>query len=183
MSLLGVVLAGGRSSRMGRDKAGLMWGGQTLLEHQMALLKSLTCDSVLIAGRQDPRWPSLPDERPFRGPVEGVANVLDKMAAMFAIAPGKMLFVPLDMPLLEKDALEQLVLHKAPLVAFEGYPLPCALSVTPEVLDKIKFYRQQFTISMKGLWSVIPHSAWLPVVSPACLTNLNTPEEYERAKP
>lgn len=183
MSLLGVVLAGGRSSRMGRDKAELAWGAQSLIEHQVGLLKSLGCDSVLVAGRNDPRWPSLPDAKPFRGPVEGVANVLGVMAPMFAVAPGKALFIPLDMPLLGKAALERLVREKAPLAAFEGYPLPCAFAVTRGVAEAVAAYNKAPRVSMKGLWDVVPGAAWLQGVPEACLANINTREEYERVKP
>ena len=46
MSVIGVVLAGGRSSRFGRDKALLKIDGQTLLQRTVAMLKSVSAGRV-----------------------------------------------------------------------------------------------------------------------------------------
>lgn len=179
MSLLGIVLAGGRSSRMGQDKATLVWRGRTLLEHQVALLREAGCDAVLIAGRQDPRWPSLPDEKPFRGPVAGLAHALDKMSSLFAMAPGKLIMVPVDMPLLEASDLLPLIRHPAPLAAFTENPLPCALAVTPDIIRAIATSTIYASPPLKGLWGIIPGATWLTADDPTFLTNINTPEEWK----
>ena len=49
--LSGVVFAGGRSRRMGRDKAFLTIGGTTLVRRQVALLGAAGCNELLISGR------------------------------------------------------------------------------------------------------------------------------------
>lgn len=179
MSLLGIVLAGGRSSRMGQDKAALVWHGRTLLERQVALLREAGCDAVLIAGRLDTRWPSLPDEKPFRGPVAGLAYVLDKMSSLFVMAPGKIIMVPVDMPLLEASDLLPLIRHPAPLVAFMENPLPCALAVTPDIIRVIATSTLYASPPLKGLWGIIPGAAWLTPEDPTFLTNINTPEDWK----
>ena len=71
MKTLGAVLAGGRSSRFGSDKALAMLGGRTLLDHVLAALRP-HCDTVVIVGRDDVAdWP-----RPDMGPLAGIAGAL-----------------------------------------------------------------------------------------------------------
>src|SRR3546814_5673419 len=60
---LGAVLAGGRSSRFGSDKALAMLGGRTLLDHAQAALRP-HCDALIVVGRGEglADWPQ-PDMR------------------------------------------------------------------------------------------------------------------------
>ncbi|MFC3097014.1 molybdenum cofactor guanylyltransferase [Alteraurantiacibacter palmitatis] len=77
MSVMGLVLAGGQSTRFGSDKALAVLGGDTLLARAVATL-SAWCETVVIAGRDDaaaqglghciPDWP-----RPGLGPLAGIA--------------------------------------------------------------------------------------------------------------
>lgn len=55
MHCLGVVLAGGRSSRMGSDKALLNWQGRPLIEHMRALRLSAGAGQVLFSGISGPQ--------------------------------------------------------------------------------------------------------------------------------
>jgi molybdopterin-guanine dinucleotide biosynthesis protein A len=72
MKTLGAILAGGRSSRFGSDKALATLAGQTLLDHALAALRS-HCDAVIIVGRSTgiADWP-----RPDMGPLGGIAAAL-----------------------------------------------------------------------------------------------------------
>ncbi len=71
MKTLGAVLAGGRSSRFGSDKALAMLDGRTLLDHAVAALRP-HCDAVIVVGRDDVAdWP-----RPGMGPLGGIAGAL-----------------------------------------------------------------------------------------------------------
>ena len=71
MRTLGAVLAGGRSSRFGSDKALATLDGQTLLDHAMAALRP-HCDLVIVVGRGEVAdWP-----RPDMGPLGGIAGAL-----------------------------------------------------------------------------------------------------------
>jgi molybdopterin-guanine dinucleotide biosynthesis protein A len=71
--ILGVVLAGGQSSRFGSDKAMAQWRGRSLLSHAVDTLSGY-CELVVIAGRESgpalciPDWP-----RPGMGPLGGIA--------------------------------------------------------------------------------------------------------------
>lgn len=74
----GVVLAGGRSSRMGSSKAALEWHGSTLLRRTVGILARFGPVVVVRAAGQD--LPPLPpdvavvdDPRPGKGPLQGIA--------------------------------------------------------------------------------------------------------------
>ena len=71
--ILGVVLAGGQSSRFGSDKALAELGGRTLLLRAVDALSGW-CEQVVIAGREIGPAPCIPDwPRPGMGPLAGVA--------------------------------------------------------------------------------------------------------------
>lgn len=74
--VLGVVLAGGRSTRFGSDKAEAVYERRTLLEHAIATL-SLHCDDVVVAGRNVAPVRTVPDwPRVGMGPLGGLAGGL-----------------------------------------------------------------------------------------------------------
>ncbi|WP_433801127.1 molybdenum cofactor guanylyltransferase [Actinomycetospora sp. CA-084318] len=83
-----VVLAGGRSTRMGRDKAALSWGDGTLLDHVVAVLRSAVSGPVVVVGAAGfPRSVdasdvlSVTDDEPGRGPLQGIATGLTAAGA------------------------------------------------------------------------------------------------------
>jgi molybdopterin-guanine dinucleotide biosynthesis protein A len=103
----GAVLAGGRSSRLGRDKALLEIRGETLLARAVRTLSSV-CDEVIVVGPEErravvPAVRVVPDERPGIGPLGGIAT------ALRATAAERLLVVATDMPLLNPDLLRYLL--------------------------------------------------------------------------
>ena len=76
MRVLGAILAGGRSSRFGSDKALALIDGRPMLDHVAARLAG-QCDALVVAGRD---WPGLArvDDRPEPGlgPLGGLAGAL-----------------------------------------------------------------------------------------------------------
>src|SRR5687768_2197395 len=96
LNLTGFVLAGGKSSRMGRDKALLDWHGNTLLQHMMDLVSSVA-GQVHVAGR-DP----LPDRLPDHGPLSGIATALETSGT------NAILVVAVDLPFLSTEFLKYL---------------------------------------------------------------------------
>jgi molybdenum cofactor guanylyltransferase len=76
----GIVLAGGRSSRMGAPKAGLEWHGSTLLRRTAGILARVTDGPVLVVRAAGQELPELPpsvevveDPREGKGPLQGIA--------------------------------------------------------------------------------------------------------------
>jgi molybdenum cofactor guanylyltransferase len=102
---VGVVLAGGRSSRMGADKAGVAVGSRTMFEHVVAALREVT-DTIVTAGRTEPLLgvPSLPDPGPdYQGPLAGLA------AAATAFPSSLLVLVAVDQPWVRSETLARLV--------------------------------------------------------------------------
>jgi molybdenum cofactor guanylyltransferase len=83
-----IVLAGGRSSRMGRPKAGLEWHGSTLLRRTVGVLARVVDGPVLVVAAPDQALPDLPatvqvvhDPVEGRGPLQGLATGLSALDA------------------------------------------------------------------------------------------------------
>jgi molybdopterin-guanine dinucleotide biosynthesis protein A len=74
--ILGAVLAGGRSTRFGSDKALAELGGETLLDRAVRELEAW-CDRVIVVGRDGSAGTAIPDwPAPDMGPLAGIAAAL-----------------------------------------------------------------------------------------------------------
>ena len=103
--MTGILLAGGRSSRMGRDKAGLLLEGSSLLDCQVRKLRRLGCREILISGQPGLAPPGLcavPDRYPGCGPLGGLH------AGLSAASCSKCLILAVDIPLAPVQTLYQL---------------------------------------------------------------------------
>lgn len=122
---IGVVLAGGRSSRMGRDKAMLDWQGRPLLEQQMATLRAAGVDQVLVSGERS-SYSGIVDARADAGPVAGLASV-----AATIHGEAILLVIPVDMPRLQPGLLRRLRTTDpdASCLRFAGHILPLRLRI------------------------------------------------------
>ena len=102
-NLTGVVLAGGKSTRLGQDKAEIVYLGQTLLQRSIDLLQTMT-GQVLVAGRSDPNFgvPSLLDDRPGLGPIGGIITAL-------RLYGGPLMVISCDLPFLSQENLKALI--------------------------------------------------------------------------
>ena len=99
------VLAGGKSSRMGKDKAFLELGGRTLLSRALELARSVA-ETVAIVGDGNKFFPLgrvLDDVYPGQGPLAGIH------AALAGSDAALNLMLALDIPFIEKDFLRYLL--------------------------------------------------------------------------
>lgn len=99
----GVVLAGGRSSRMGCDKAMLDWQGRPLLEQQCERLRAAGVERVLVSGER-PAHAGIADPLPGRGPLGGLVGI----AAALGDEEVDLVVLPVDMPRLSPALLARL---------------------------------------------------------------------------
>lgn len=169
---IGIVLAGGRSRRMGRDKALLEYGASTLLQHQVDTLAQV-CGRVVVSGDY-PNYDCVRDVRPDRGPLGGI----DAAARQFGSSA--LLFLPVDMPAMTPDALRKLLAHGSSC-HFDGQPLPCSF---PDALAVVEAIGKMWD-SSTAMNSVLDlHRALasrpIDVIGLTELENINTPAHWNR---
>ena len=175
----GFILAGGQSTRMGRDKALLDWHGTPLLSHMVALLEQAT-DDVKVVGRDH-----LPDRLPGCGPLSGIET------ALTITSTENNLIVAVDLPLLTKDFLRFFrrtsERSTRPVLACKiGSQFPLCLGIKRAVLEQVRERLARRDLSIHGFIE----SADPEILSeaqlresgfePSIFKNLNTPEDYER---
>ncbi|HET7663009.1 MAG TPA: molybdenum cofactor guanylyltransferase [Rhodanobacteraceae bacterium] len=120
---IGIVLAGGQSSRMGRDKAMLSWNGRPLIEHQLAALRAAGVDEARVSGHH-PDYDGIADALSHMGPLSGLAGVAAELEDDV-----ELLVIPVDMPLLTPSLLQRLrtMNREAACLRYAGHVLPMRL--------------------------------------------------------
>jgi molybdopterin-guanine dinucleotide biosynthesis protein A len=105
-AIVGFVVAGGHSRRMGRDKALLRWGGGTLLDHAITRLRAV-CREVRILSGREPRYA----DRGLPVDIDGVADggpLAGLATALSVAAPRAVLLLGVDMPFVTVALLARL---------------------------------------------------------------------------
>ena len=168
-----VLLAGGRSSRMGTDKALLPWGDGTLLAHMHALLHAAGADEVVVSGDR-PDLRGVPDVQPDTGPMGALAQLAPQMR------DGAWLVVPVDMPLLSVELIHALLATASDCACVEDHPLPMVLRIDADVRTAMNDIgnRDGRERSLRALQQRL-HATQLPA-SPwrHQLRNCNTPDDW-----
>jgi len=185
--VLGLVLAGGRSRRMGRDKALLPHDGGTQLEHAAALLADVT-DGVYVSVRADQandpvrgRFDHVVDRYEGIGPLAGILSALEQSP------DADWLIVACDLPNLDRRTLENLLTEApddAPLVAYrsssDGLPEPLCALYRPAAADALRRYSADGVHCPRKIM-LREEAVLLDLPAPDALHNVNTPEELAAA--
>jgi len=103
----GFVLAGGESSRMGRDKALTKLAGKTLVSHALRVLRSAGLQGSIAGSRSGlERFAAVvPDEASGFGPLGGVCSALAHASSEWVV------FITIDLPLIPPSLIRFLILH------------------------------------------------------------------------
>jgi molybdopterin-guanine dinucleotide biosynthesis protein A len=187
-ALRGLVLSGGRSTRMQRDKALLDYAGQTQLERAVSLLQAVTTNvSVSVRPDQvdDPlraRYAQVVDGPGVQGPAAGI------LAAQQADPTAAWLVLACDLPLLDAATLATLVAGRDPArhaTAFrsshDGLPEPlCTIWEPSSGPALMRFMTGGRNCPRKFL---LQHDTLLlDQPNPEALDNVNTPDELRAAR-
>ena len=178
--LTGFILAGGKSSRMGRDKALLDWNGRTLLDHMADLISSVS-SPIHVVGRG-----ALPDRLAGHGPLSGIATALETSAT------DANLVVAVDLPLLTKEFFKylrsQVDLSNDPRIACKiGTDFPLIFIIRKGLLPEVQRRLASHDLSIHGLIEntpgrVISESELLRAgFNSLQFRNINTDEDYRAA--
>jgi molybdopterin-guanine dinucleotide biosynthesis protein A len=178
--LNGLVLAGGKSMRMGFDKGAVDWHGKQQRYHVADMLKTY-CNDVFISCRADQQpeidssYQSLPDTFTGLGPYGAI------LSAFRQNPDGAWLVLASDLPLMDEQTLQFLVSNRNISSVATSFKSP--QNEFPEPLITIwepSFLAQGYSCPRKVL--INSDCALLDAPNPDALTNVNTPEEMERIK-
>jgi molybdopterin-guanine dinucleotide biosynthesis protein A len=177
-AITGIILAGGRSSRMGQDKALLMLQGQTLLTRTSALLSSWGCAKVCVSGHY-PELPSIPDNG--EGPLSGILACLEHEPAPV------LLFIPVDMPFMTSHYLDLLfnalrTREDLPGVSFADARFPLLLTNNARIrntLTALLAAGKRTPLSLYERLGVLQLP--LDMQDRPAFDNTNTPEQWQAA--
>lgn len=186
---IGVILAGGQSSRMGQDKAALRIAGEPLLLRARRVLLAAGCDQVLLSGHPRLDWPDshVPDQYPGTGPVGGMVSALSTIARQNQHPALCLLFIPVDVPLLSPTLLAAMLkkVTKSDVGCRIAHsPLPVVLKPTERVLDQCGLAMSELVAGRS--WSVKRFIEPFDLIAlddnesvRSQLVNVNTPAEWE----
>lgn len=111
MNLTGIILAGGKSTRMGTDKGMMFFNGKKLVEYPLDMLRRI-CNELIISS-DNPEYSVfdariIQDKVPDKGPVSGLASSLLESTNEWNLVLG------CDMPFLNMELIEMLIYHSGP---------------------------------------------------------------------
>lgn len=182
-----LLLAGGRSSRMGQDKASLVYRGKSLLDRAHDLLVATGCGDILLSGRVEGR-DSVPDLIPDCGPLGGLHGVLHHLDGRGELDGAPLLVIPVDMPLLSPSVLKGLLdaLGDGDICRYEDEVFPCVFRASRELLDTLDaLFADSRQLggarSMKALLAGGNAVTLARTSLPGdCFLNLNNPADWQR---
>jgi molybdenum cofactor guanylyltransferase len=193
MTAGGIVLCGGKSTRMGVPKASLPFGPETMLQRVVRLLGTVVSPVVVVAAREQ-SLPKLPDEvtitrdeREHRGPLEGLRAGLRALPNSVDIAYVTSCDVPLLVPPFVERLIELLGDHDIAVMEIDGFPHPLSAVYRRETLPHVESLLARDRLRPVFLFDAVRTRRVQPEemvsVDPELhtLRNLNTREDYLQA--
>jgi molybdopterin-guanine dinucleotide biosynthesis protein A len=189
----GIVLCGGKSTRMGTPKATLPFGRETMLQRVVRLLGSVVYPIIVVAARQQ-ALPELPDhvivaqdEQDQRGPLEGLRAGLKALPISVDSAYVTSCDVPLLVPGFVTRMIELLGDHDIAVMEVDGFPHPLSAVYRRTTLPQVEALLEHDKLRPVFLFDAVRTRRVRPEemtsVDPQLRTlrNLNTRDDYRRA--
>lgn len=184
-ALYGLVLAGGRSSRMGQDKGLIQYFNKPQREYLFDLLSKF-CDKVFTSSRKEQEIPPslhpIPDAFDFESPLNGILSAFKEHQG------NAWLTVAIDMPFVNQDVLQFLILNRDQtklatcFYDSEGkLPEPLLTIWEPSAFPLLMKFSQSGGVSPREF---LMENDCEKLVYPdsEIHINVNTPEEFKRLK-
>jgi len=179
----GLVLTGGGSRRLGRDKATLLVDGERLADRTTRLLASIATP-VIEVGPGFTSTDAVSEDAPGSGPLAAIAAGGDELRRLRAYVP--VVVVAVDLPRLDTTTLCWLADHPAatdavvPLV--DGRAQPLCARYEARALARASELARRGERSMRALLDAVDvHYAderdWGPVTDPRAFADVDTPDE------
>jgi molybdopterin-guanine dinucleotide biosynthesis protein A len=188
----GIVLCGGKSTRMGTAKALLPFGPETMLQRVVRLLSAVVAPIVVVAA-VDQKLPQLPpgvivtrDENEGRGPLEGLRAGLKALPATVDAAYVTSCDVPLLEPGFVRQMIERASGYDIAVMEIDGFTHPLSAVYRRATLPAVEDLLANNRLRPVFLFDAVKTRRVKPVemtADPALRTlrNLNTREDYEQA--
>lgn len=189
-TLYGLVLAGGRSSRMGQDKAFLSWHNhQPLYQHAVDQLQRADVEHILLSGAQfddyrlaQTQITTIHDIIPACGPLSGIHAALAQTNDN-----DRLMVIPVDMPAITPAALSYLCTQSTQtcdVMHYTDYHLPVLLKVSPLLRNVIDIATNSNDPKKYALWRLYQQLNTLTIEPPSAMIasfgNANTPEQFQQ---
>lgn len=186
--LYGLILSGGKSSRMGTDKALLNYHGRPQQELLFDLVQEF-CEHTYISLREDQRddlpekYTVIQDLNEYPGPLNGILSAHKKYPNV------AWMVIACDLPLLNKEALNLLVAGRdvnkdatALATKASGLPEPLAAIWEPKGLQHVMEYQKNATSSCPRKFLINTETHLIFPGKDEVLANANSMQDYERIK-
>jgi len=186
--LYGLILAGGQSTRMGKDKSVLSYHGKSQIEFCHDLL-SPHCTKVFVSNRKDQaklaqhnQYDQIHDTFLGMGPLGGI------LSAMTQYPDAAWLVLACDLPYLNEETIRELIAQRNPYKMATAYisehdGLPEPLCAVYEPKSKIRFF-ESLGSGITCPRKILMHSdiSLLPQKKKHSLDNINHFDEYQKAR-
>jgi len=191
-SCAGIVLCGGKSTRMGSSKALLPFGPETMLQRVVRLVREVA-EPIVVVAALDQELPELPrsvivtrDERQARGPLEGLRAGLKALPSDVDAAYVTSCDVPLLVPDFAREMLDLARGYDVAVMEIDGFTHPLSAVYRRSTLPFVEDLLAKDRLRPVFLFEAVKTRRVRPeeITSDPdlrTLRNLNTPEDYERA--
>ena len=174
MSIHAYILAGGKSSRMGTDKASMIFKGKPLIAHTIDLLKSVGVKYTIVSSNSihDEFGERIDDLVNDKGPLSGIVSALTHSVSE------RNLILTCDTPFIRKESITAMLETDAEVVYVEDesgqiYPLTAVYS--KDCLEFLASRLNENELSVRKAIAGLPSSRLM--ISSSELKNLNFPSD------
>lgn len=172
MEFSAILLAGGKSSRMGKNKAELIYKGKTFREIQFDKLRELGISDIIVSGYGEGM---VPDEKPGCGPMGGICTCLKHVRNESCIV------LPIDTPLVSCDILRSLMeAHSGGVTVLThgGEQEPLIAVYSRAVIPVMEKQLNEERYALRRIFPQVKYTECEYSGDLRLIKNYNTPEDY-----
>lgn len=176
-----IILAGGKSSRMGTDKSDLLYGDKSFLEIQADKARTMNIRDVLISGyrgQQHLDFPIIPDLNAEQGPLGGLTTCLGAMQNEWALV------LSVDAPLVPVEELKRIVnfalqgQYKAAIAQCDDRQYPLVGMYHRSLVSKMQEELTNHRGSVFAMLRRVGYGVYESKEDPTLFSNVNDPKSY-----
>ena len=178
--ITGIILAGGKSTRMGEDKSNKLYKGIPFLQHIIEAMKKVTNKIIIITNNACHTkfgYPCFSDIVPDQGPIGGIYT------ALYHASTEKNMILSCDVPFITYDILNNLIKQYDPtydIIAYQNTPL-VALYHRSTLNTFLKSIETKHLRLRDVLTTLRVKNIYIKKNMAPYIVNINTPQQYKEA--